>query len=1022
MWDNEISQKRKEHSMKPPFFPILALSVLCGLITIAPAKAGSEVRAWKGTITLPTYPWEEDVNPRFWALQGDIKLSATEREPIAYPYVMQDHLSQKKVDRTYKALFLENEYLKVTCLPELGGRLHSVLDKTQGKEMFHLNRVIKPGMIALRGAWISGGVEWNTGPHGHTVTVLSPVNACVGRDPDGSAYLEISNLEQIFRTRWTIRVTLRPGRAYLDERIRLENPTDGMHPYYFWNCTALPNRPGTRFIFPMSLGTDHNAKEFFRWPVHNSRDMTWLKNYDMYYSIFAVNCTYDFFGAYDVDADRGVVQWADHNELGGKKAWTWGEWEFGKVAQKNLTDEDGPYIEVQSGPLPTQSDYGMLGPHEAISWREWWYPVHGLGDGFEYATRNVAAQTSRREGRLLVRLLATGEFSQANIVLERKGRRLLDKMLDLSPQTPAMVELTEEPEKPVDITVSGKDGEVLAKFTSPLPVPKVEPPEVDKSAEKTDHQRSVEEVFLKGRKFDRATDRRKAREYYEKALARDPGHVASLRSLAVMDFEAGLYKNAIEKSQKALLRDGDDGLAWFYQGVSQLRLGNFSEALRCGHRAARCPGTRSLGYDLAGRALMRQDDKPGAVAAFRKAVVANPDDRTAEDHLALALCANNQDDESRRIAHRRLEKNPTAVFPRVLLFFVEKEQQFPLKAGSFIGDRNFELLETSLAFAELGLDIVAFQISLECFDLSPSTEKDFLPLYYAAWYEDQIPPSSLRGHWLESAMQDHKDRIFASRPEEVEIFRYAIKENPNDAQAHLQLGCLLAHLGRVDEALPEWKQAATLDPKSSVAWRNLGLAAVLQKKLPGAESLYRKAIAARPNDQTLYRDLAEILIAGKKRPEAIRLLETMPLMGLRRADIALLLAQAYHDEKRYDECVKLLESASNFVNWEGQDTTWRLFNQAHIGRGRERLEKGDAAAALADFEVSITYPTNLNVGRSNKPEEAPAQYWRGKALMALSRAAEARAAWQAGADGADVPGAQNEYRQKCRKALTKEKD
>ena len=311
---------------------------------------------------------------------------------------MQDHLSRQKVDRTYKALFLENEYLKVTCLPELGGRLHSVLDKTEGKEMFHLNRVIKPGMIAMRGAWISGGVEWNSGPHGHTVTVLSPVDALLGHNLDGSAYLEISNQEKILRTRWTVRVTLHPGKAYLDERIRIDNPTDGSHPYYFWNCTAFPNLPGTRFIYPMTLGTDHNAREFFRWPIHEGRDLSWLKNYETYASIFSVNCSHDFFGAYDVDLDRGIVQVANHHELGGKKAWTWGEWDFGKVAQKNLTDDDGPYIEVQSGPLPTQSDYGMLGPRERVAWQEWWYPVHGLGEGFEFANRDIAA-TERPAGR-----------------------------------------------------------------------------------------------------------------------------------------------------------------------------------------------------------------------------------------------------------------------------------------------------------------------------------------------------------------------------------------------------------------------------------------------------------------------------------------------------------------------------------------------------------------------------------------------------------------------------------------------
>lgn len=208
----------------------LTLVSTCVLVAL-PTWCWAEVRAWEGTITIPTYPWEEDVNPKFWALEGSARLSTTVKGAITYPYTMQDHLSRTKVDRQYKALYIENEYVKVTCLPELGGRIHSVLDKTEGKEMFHRNDVIKPGMIAMRGAWISGGIEWNFGPHGHTVTVVSPVDALVGKNPDGSVFLEVNNHEKIFRTRWTVRVTLRPGKAYLEEDIRIFNPTDGMHPY-----------------------------------------------------------------------------------------------------------------------------------------------------------------------------------------------------------------------------------------------------------------------------------------------------------------------------------------------------------------------------------------------------------------------------------------------------------------------------------------------------------------------------------------------------------------------------------------------------------------------------------------------------------------------------------------------------------------------------------------------------------------------------------------------------------------------
>ena len=287
-------------------------------LVITPAVS-AQVSAWEGAVTIPTYGWQTDINPKFWAMEGGPEGSSIITSALTYPYTMQDHLSRKLEDRTYKALFLENEYLKITCLPELGGRLHSVYDKTTGEEMFHKNNVIKPSMIAMRGAFISGGVEWNAGPQNHTVTVVSPVDVLIGKNEDGSAYIEVSNIEKSLRTHWTVRVTLHPGKAYLDEKIRIYNLSDAMNPYYFWNCTAFPQLPGTRFIYPMSLGTDHFGIRFFNWTIHLGRDLSWTKNYANASSIFAVECPYDFFGAYDVDLDRGVIMFANHHEHNGKK-------------------------------------------------------------------------------------------------------------------------------------------------------------------------------------------------------------------------------------------------------------------------------------------------------------------------------------------------------------------------------------------------------------------------------------------------------------------------------------------------------------------------------------------------------------------------------------------------------------------------------------------------------------------------------------------------------------------------------
>ena len=813
---------------------------------------------------------------------------------------------------------------------------------------------------------------------------------------------------------------MHPGRAFLDEQIRISNPTDGMHPYYFWNCTAFPNNPGTRFIYPMSLGTDHNAREFFQWPIHEGRDLSWLKNYDTYASIFAVDCPYDFFGAYDVDADRGIVQVANHHELGGKKAWTWGEWEFGKVAQQNLTDNDGPYIEVQSGPLPTQSDYGMLGPREKIQWREWWYPVHGLGDGFEYATKDVAIQVKRNGKTFELRMLATGRFPQSSCTLQCKGRQLLRQIVDLSPLEPVVISIGGAPQDDVAVTVSGRSGKVLANFTTPLPMPDTDPPLRADYLDEADDQLSAESLYLKGRKQDRETDRRAARNYYQLALRKDPHHIASLRSLAVLDYEAGLYDIAELQLQEALVRDPDDGLCCYYLGLCFLHKGELDQAVHWGFRATRCFGTVSLGYDLVGRAEMVSGHPAEAVRSFEQAVAADGQDTVAVDHLALALYAAGKMDAARQLAARRTAKDPTALVPRVLVGLRDATslKQFAATAQSFLGEDDFELLETSLVLASLGLyEDARHLVEAACVDAVPEADRNFMPFYYLAWFASRGNDEAAASGYLRRPRDAGGDRVFASRVEELEILRYAVARNAGDARAQLQLGCLLANLGRVEDAIAAWQKAVETDRGCSIAWRNLGLAAAAKTDLSQAESCYRRAIAARPDDQTLYRDLAEILIAAQRRPDAIELLEEMPPQEHRRAEITMILAESYVAGERYDDCVKLLESIPYFVNWEGQDATWRLFNRAHVERGRQRLEKGQLADALADFEAALTYPANLNVGRSDKPQEAFAQYWRGHVLTRLRRTNEARAAWQAGADGADVPGQQNEYRQQCREAL-----
>lgn len=1008
----------------------LAAAIVLGLALVllacAPCLAqgsGAPVIAQESSITLPTYPWYDDVNPVFTQLESS----------IYYPYTRQDLLSPEKGDRTYRTLVLENEFLRVTCIPELGGRIHSVLDKTTNEEMYHKNDEIKPALIAMRGAWISGGIEWNPGPQGHTVTIVSPVDVKMEKNPDGSASLRVANTDMIFRTRWTVRLTLHPGKAFLDEEIAIANYTDGIQPYYFWNCTAFPNLPGTRFIYPMSLGTDHGGTNFFTWPIHEGKDITWLKNYPTMSSVFGYDCEFDFFGAYDVDRNRGIVSYANHDNVRGKKAWTWGKDDFGVVSQMSLSDA-GPvnaqYIEVQSGPLLTQADYGMLKPRDSVAWQEFWYPAHGLGDGFEYATRDAVVNAKREGGVLNLSVLATGEFPGARCVLSREDKVLLDQTVDLTPMRPAQISLPSAPEGPVSVELRDAKGAILLAYKTPLNIPKVDIPDLTKKPARADGLPTADELNHEAYLLDSQSDAAGARAGYEKVLTVDPKHIAALNGLATLDIEQGLFAQAAERAKTALARDRNDGWAWYLLGVANLHMGKYEEVLRCTTKAQTLKQTQAVGYTLAGQAYVRLKRYGDAVAAFQRAASMAPGDlRNRAELLAVQKLYTNPGAADEAAAEFAADPN-AHVFNAIAA--ANDEAKLKDAARDLIahaGEVEFNALEIASFFSQIEAYDAARQWLKAYAELAEASPKEPSALvdYALAYYAAKAGDASGAKTYLAQASKKTTDYVHPHGVESVAIFDYAVKTDPNDANGHLFLGYALAGLLRIDEALPHWQKAVELKPGLSTAWRLLGLHAwKTAKNLPEAERCYRKAIEARSGDQMLYRDLCQILQAQDKRKEGIALAESAPKEPTPRYDVALWLADAYLAEMRYDDCIDLLANA-HFSNWEGSSQPRDIYVSALMARGKQRFDKSQYAEALQDFELALTYPANLGVGARYALTDAETRYWIGRTYLAMGKRDEAKAAWDVGAEQYSekdkhlvfipLTATQTEYVEKCATAL-----
>ena len=1025
-------------------FRLFAFPLLLALGSVR-GFAKDTVSAYRGEITLPTYPWAPVRHPYF---RGTDKVNI-------YPYPMLDFLSREKTNRTYRTVVLENEYLRITFLPELGGKVHEVIDKTTGQPMFYVNHVVKPGLIGQCGAWTSGGIEWNTGPQGHTVSAMQPIPvAILPPEKDGSRSVAVGETERIYGTHWTVVVTLRPGRSFIEERIRIYNPTETVRPYYFWNCTAVPNPPGFRFIYPMTLGCDHAGEKFFHWPIDKGKDLTRGTNYQDAASIFAWHCDQDFFGSYDDGADRGVVACANHHQVAGKKAWTWGHGGYGKTYEVDLTDADGPYNEVQTGPLLTQALVGRLDPSEAVEWKEWWYPIHGLG-GFTFANEDVVvnaecgvrnaesgmgrgsgdntANAKRDDGRLRLRILGTQAFGKVRCTASGANARSVSVNCALSPQKPAEVVL--------DVAALGSEVEVrleaggreLASFSVPPHYPeRTRPAKKPEAKTASELAQAGWQDFL----FARFPE---AEAQFRKALEQDAKSVEAHTGLAYLNLNRDPTA-ASEEAKAALAVDADHGLARFALAAAEYRRGSYGEVrteevLENAWNAANDPATAVAARSLAARILIQQRHFDAAIETL---TAAGPwqSDPVCRSRLAFALLQRGEKQRAVELAQASLAVDPLDAFARSILWLTKSEVS-GLKLAELVDGEPDALLGLVIEYSGLGERKVALRLCEEHhFSVVRKGAWDPMVCVWAdclaAVPEPSGPKWTGKMKYVPFAERSRADTPLPYRWEsEHPLGRLCADAEVRKAQPWVELyrGHLLFHLGRYAEARKAWQEAAELGAAPAIAYRALGMAAkTLDKDMKGAREWLEKANRADRLDAIVARDLANVLFALADKAEsatAKALLDTEALNclqaafqdGKSRSDFVALLARTQNRLGDYAGTAKMLDSVRVTI-WEGSHEIHDLFEDAHMALGKAHLEAGRNAEALAEFNRALEYPQNLATGRLEGAREAHINYLRGNALSALGRKQEAMAAWKLAADEPESSDAQKEAaRRNAKEAL-----
>jgi tetratricopeptide (TPR) repeat protein len=959
--------------------------------------SGPAARAQRGTVSatessveIPTYTLgSEDPNPPFQLLN----------EHEIYPYTMLDDLTDDRAPRSYKAIILENEYLRATILPELGGRLYSIYDKIAKREVFYRNRSVKYGLVALRGAWISGGIEFNF-PNGHSTDTVSPVSSRFQVNPDGSATVFVGDIDQVSEMYWEVALTLRPGTARLEQHVTLFNPTPVEHLYWYWNNAAVRATEDARFIYPMRLaapGLDSDLQTFPEW---HGVDYSRYASFHEPSEFFGMAVHRNFFGVYYEDAKYGVVHYADHREVTGKKFWTWGVAGDGTIWTDLLTDADGPYNEIQAGRFETQFNREFMPAQTVEAWTEYWYPVNQLDGGFVDATEQLAMNvnivpTSGGKGDIHISVSPTEHVAHASIQISLDGK-IVKSFRELT-FDPAATRTFVIPDADIKIASNktsvelfGDSGKLLLHWSAAEPVDGNADlvsrtlAAVSQTLKKGDL--SVEEMYLNGVLEDKRGNHEVARQLFEQVLKRDPNYIPVLRKLAIQAYLGGDFDAAKKKIERAVLQDKSDGETQYGAGIICRASGDTACARDALWSSVRSEASLAPALVQLGEIALSGEDYASAEELLRRALSYVPDDVLAQSDLSVALRLNGKAAEAAELAGRAVKMMP--LYPPPL---AERWRLSALKDRDSIAAReahndwSHAVGHRMQSYLEAG----SWYWGLNDYDSSDfifeaavrefaSTELSPLVYYYMASNARHRGRDEEAVVYATKARSSGLDRIFIDRLSDVAVLQEALLSNSGDAHAQYLLGNYMFQHRRYEEAEHLWLQAQRSGLEYSVLYRDLGVSAwKVKKDLNDAKSFYEKAIQLAPQDYRLYVDLDEIYAELGATEMRAKLFANIPPGLLDHDAVRVRYIVFLMKQGEYDHALSFLNN-HRFKPWEQGADVREILVAANIQEGRRELSAKNFAKAQADITRSFEYPANLGVGRPDKPSDAAAHYWLGE--------------------------------------------
>ena len=976
------------------------------------AKVKAEIKK----LMIPTYELgKSEINPVFFekrVYQGS--------SGKVYPVPFIDKVYDHKVDRNYQAATLENEFVKLVMLPEIGGRIFEAQDKTNNDyNFFYQQKVIKPALVGLAGPWISGGVEFNWPQHHRPGTYL-PTDVYIEEEADGARTIWMSEYDPMYRLKGMHGIRIRPNSALVELRGRLFNRTPLTQNFLWWANVAVEVHKDYQSFFPPDVHyvADHAVRaqssfplaenDYYGIPYHERPGRNDLRNYNnipVPTSYMVCDTKYDFFGGYDFKEDGGFIHVANRHIAPGKKQWTWGSEDFGRAWDRELTDEGGPYFELMAGVYTdNQPDFTYLLPYETKTFSQFWWSYKKLGP-VQNANKDLAIRFEIQQGNKLdLGVASSRKFENLKFILVIGNEKQVFENKAVSPENPwkdNTVQFEAGQENSISLIVVDEQGKELIAYHH-REVPKERNRKLAFEPKQPEEIESANELELIGEHLELYRHPTRYPEpYWKEAIKKDPKSYKSYIALGRVELKNGKFAEAEKNFRTAI-----DIMTTYHPNPASGEAHYF-----CG-LACSFQGRKEEAYALFYKSTWNFEWRSAAYYQLATLDCLKADYETALEHLEASLDTNRQNNKAyilKAVILKNQGEKAAAESVLAELFKTDALDQWAkFELATLRGDytdfiassRNDAqtIIDIAFDYAEAGFYAEAIAVIElhqkneipECAVPNPMAEA-VMTEFVLAWLNELNGNSTVAQEILNKTKSASCDYVFPSRVYEQLVLEWALQIDIENTVAAFGLGNYYFNLKRHKDAINVWQQAADAKSNYGTLYRNLGIAYWNTfEDGEKARKAFLKAVELAPEDMRVRYEFDQLRKKLNDDPKE-RLEDLLAIKDqiITRDDFSVELAALYNFNGEYNYAMHLLKNR-NFHPWEGgEGQVLRQFTYACLKLGQQALKDGDAETALAWFQKSMDTPDNL--GEKYHPLQAVAHinYWKGMALKALGKTEEA---------------------------------